>query len=197
MRFQQVTGPVMAKGVEDTAFYRYNRLVALNEVGGDPGTFGRRRRRASTARWSRPSAAGRRPCWPTSTHDTKRSEDVRARIALLSEIPDELGRRGASGGRRCNERHRSGDLPDRNLEYLLYQTLVGAQPLDVDRAVAYMEKATQEAKAHTSWIDPDPAYDEALRRFVEGVLGDERVPGRPRRLRRAARRAGPASTRWP
>ena len=162
MRFQQLTGPVMAKGVEDTAFYRYNRLVSLNEVGGDPGRFG-----IDTVEFHRANveAAER---WParmtaTSTHDTKRGEDVRARIGLLSEIPSEWERFA---------RRWMGRFPDANAEYLLYQTLVGAWPLSVDRAVAYMEKAAKEAKTHTSWVDPNPEYDAALRSFVESVLAD-------------------------
>ncbi|HUF32660.1 MAG TPA: malto-oligosyltrehalose synthase [Acidimicrobiales bacterium] len=170
-RFQQTTGPVMAKGVEDTTFYTYNRLIALNEVGGDPGhvpgdVSGFHRQMAEAQeRW--PAAM-----LTSSTHDTKRSEDVRARIALLSEIPEDF----AAAVRRwsdVNERHRSGDLPDRNVEWLLYQTLVGAHPLPADRALAYVEKATREAKVHTSWTDPDPSYDEAVRAFTEGILGDE------------------------
>ena len=170
LRFQQTTGPVMAKGVEDTAFYRYNRLVSLNDVGGDPGRFGttveelhaHNRRVASD--WPSTQLA-------TSTHDTKRSEDVRARIGLLSEIPtqwaDAVHRWTA-----VNAGHKRDGMPDTNAEYLLYQTLVGAWPLDADRATAYMAKATREAKAHTSWIDPDPAYDDALRDFVESILAD-------------------------
>jgi (1->4)-alpha-D-glucan 1-alpha-D-glucosylmutase len=169
-RFQQTTGPVMAKGVEDTTFYRFDRLISLNEVGGDPGHFG-----GDVAGFHEQLADAHRH-WPramlaSSTHDTKRSEDVRARIALLSEIPEAFGeavRRWSAQ----NERHRTGDLPDRNTEWLLYQTLVGAHPLTADRAVAYMEKATREAKAHTSWTDPVPDYDEAVRRFTEGILGD-------------------------
>ena len=170
LRFQQLTGPVMAKGAEDTAFYCYRRLMSLNEVGGDPGRFGttveeyhRHNRRTADA-------------WPStlltvSTHDTKRSGDVRARISLLSEIPDHWAlavRRWSSG----NEVHKRDDVPDRGAEYLLYQTLFGAWPLTVERAVAYMEKATKEAKEHTSWIDPDPEYDAAVRSFVESVLAD-------------------------
>jgi (1->4)-alpha-D-glucan 1-alpha-D-glucosylmutase len=114
--------------------------------------------------------------WPhtllaTSTHDTKRSEDVRARIGLLSEIPAEW----ADTVRRwtlMNARHKTDGLPDANTEYLLYQTLVGAFPLSAERAVAYMEKASREAKEHTSWIDPEPAYDDALRGFAEAILAD-------------------------
>lgn len=170
LRFQQTTGPVMAKGVEDTVFYVYNRFVALNEVGGDPGSFG-----ISPADFHDHMETAQRD-WPagllaTSTHDTKRSEDVRARLALLSEMPE----RWAEAVHRwseMNERTRSETGPDRNTEYLLYQTLVGAWPLEVDRALAYAEKAAKEAKVHTSWTDPDPAYETALRDFVTGLLAD-------------------------
>ena len=169
-RFQQTTGPVMAKGVEDTAFYRYNRLVALNEVGGDPGRFG------TTLEEFHVACAERQRLWPggmasTSTHDTKRSEDVRVRIALLSQDHERWSDAVRRWHRR-NARHRSGHLPDPNTEYLLYQTLVGAHPIDAARAAAYMEKATKEAKAGTSWIDPKPAFDAALRRFTESLLAD-------------------------
>jgi (1->4)-alpha-D-glucan 1-alpha-D-glucosylmutase len=162
----------MAKGVEDTAFYCFNRLVALNEVGGDPGRFGvsveefHRECAEAQARWPRTMLA-------TSTHDTKRGEDVRARLALLSEIPErwsEAVERWAA----INEPHRRGDSPDRNAEYLLYQTLVGAWPITPERVVAYMEKAAREAKAHTSWTDPRPAYEDALRGFILDVLADQR-----------------------
>jgi (1->4)-alpha-D-glucan 1-alpha-D-glucosylmutase len=171
LRFQQTTGPVMAKGVEDTTFYRYNRLTSLNEVGGHPGHFG-----ADVASLHADMAAAAQR-WPaamlaSSTHDTKRSEDVRARLALLSEIPTELAE-AVDRWSKANERHRTHGLPDRNAEWLLYQSLVGAHPLPVDRAAAYLEKATKEAKQHTSWIDPVPAYDDAVRRFVSGVLDDE------------------------
>ena len=170
-RFQQTCGPVMAKGVEDTAFYRYHRLVALNEVGGAPDRFG-----TSVAEFHTASAAMARD-WPhsmttLSTHDTKRSEDVRARLAVLSEAPREWAEavaRWTAG----NARFKTCGVPDRNAEYLLYQTLVGAWPLSTERAVAYMEKASREAKQHTSWVDPDPAYDEALADFVRSVLADE------------------------
>jgi (1->4)-alpha-D-glucan 1-alpha-D-glucosylmutase len=165
LRFQQTTGPVMAKGVEDTTFYRYNRLTSLNEVGGDPSRFGTRPARfhedlsLAAHRWPHAMLA-------SSTHDTKRSEDVRARIALLSEIPDVF----AAAADRWAARH---EPPDRNLAWLLYQTLIGAHPLPLDRALAYVEKATKEAKQRTSWIDPVPAYDAAVRRFVEELLADE------------------------
>jgi (1->4)-alpha-D-glucan 1-alpha-D-glucosylmutase len=107
----------------------------------------------------------------TSTHDTKRSEDVRARIALLSEQPEDFAE-AVARWTAINRSHHSSDFPDRNAEWLFYQNLVGAWPLPVDRAVAYMEKASKEAKEHTSWVDPDPTYDEALRKFVESALAD-------------------------
>ncbi|HEV7865891.1 MAG TPA: malto-oligosyltrehalose synthase [Acidimicrobiia bacterium] len=170
-RFQQVTGPVMAKGVEDTTFYTYNRLTALNEVGGNPGRFG-----VSPDEFHQGNEHAARH-WPgtllaTSTHDTKRSEDTRARIALLSEIPARFAAAVAEWSPLADRHRADPSLPDRNAEWLLYQTLVGAWPLPVDRAVAYMEKASKEAKEHTSWVDPDPVYDDALRRLVEGLLGD-------------------------
>lgn len=171
MRLQQTTGPVMAKSVEDTAFYNYNRLVALNEVGCSPGVWGTS---VDDFHSAMVRAANR---WPlslltTSTHDTKRSEDVRARLALLSEIPEEWGE-AVRRWSQINEAHRNGAHPDRNTEYLLYQTLVGAHPLEVERAVAYMNKAAREAKRFTSWTAPDEDYEAALERFVRGVLGDK------------------------
>ena len=171
MRFQQNTGPVMAKGLEDTVFYNFNRLVALNEVGGDPGRFG-----ILPAKFHGDCLETRR-LWATSmttttTHDTKRSEDVRARISLLSEIPEEWGR-AVERWSEHNRRHKTDDLPDRNAEYLLYQILVGAWPIDVDRATAYMLKATREAKAKTSWTNPNEPYEEALKKFVAGLMADK------------------------
>ena len=170
VRWQQTTGPGMAKGVEDTTFYRYHRLVALNEVGGDPGVFGIDVEEFHTA-----CVLAQRD-WPTrmttlSTHDTKRSEDVRARLLVLAELRDrwsELVRRWFDR----HEVHGRDGRPDANTAYLLFQTLVGAHPLPADRAVGYLEKASREAKQHTSWTDPDPAYDAALRDFVESVVGD-------------------------
>ena len=170
MRLQQLTGPVMAKGVEDTAFYCFNRLVSLNEVGGDPGRFGLSPDEfhlgcaEAQARWPRTMLA-------SSTHDTKRSEDVRARINLLSEIPErwmEAVRRWAE----LNGGYRREGFPDRNTEYLLYQTMVGAWPIEIERVLAYMEKASREAKTHTSWTDPNPIYDDALRAFVEDIMNN-------------------------
>ncbi|HEU4342147.1 MAG TPA: malto-oligosyltrehalose synthase [Candidatus Binatia bacterium] len=170
MRFQQLTGPVMAKGVEDTAFYCFNRLVSLNEVGGNPGSFG-----FSLDQFHR-ACSTMQSLWPrtmvtTATHDTKRGEDVRARINLLSELPG-LWSDAVRRWSHHNERHRANGFPDRNMEYLLYQTLVGAWPVETDRAVAYMEKASREAKTHTSWTNPSPTYERPLRAFVEGVLND-------------------------
>ncbi len=170
MRFQQLTGPVMAKGVEDTAFYCFNRLVSLNEVGGDPGRFGLPLTEFHTA-CREAQAAWPRAMLGSSTHDTKRSEDVRARISLLSEIPEHWSQ-AVLRWAELNERHRRNDLPDRNTEYLLYQTLIGAWPIDAERAAAYMEKASREAKTHTSWTDPNPDYDKTLRAFVEAILKD-------------------------
>ena len=181
-KFQQVTAPVTAKGVEDTAFYRYNRLVSLNEVGGDPDRFGvsveefHGQCRARQERWPAGMSA-------TSTHDTKRSEDVRARIHVLSEIPREW-RAAVGRWHRWNRRHAvevdGQPAPDRNDEYLLYQTLVGAWPLEppgpdgaaafTERIQAYLLKAAREAKVNTSWVNPNPAYDEAIQAFVARIL---------------------------
>ncbi len=171
MSFQQLTGPAMAKGVEDTAFYRFHRLIALNEVGGAPDRFG------CSATEFHEACAATQAHYPqtllaTSTHDTKRSEDVRARLAVLSEIPGrwaETVRRWATH----NEQYRSADIPDRNTEYLLYQTLVGAWPIGADRLGPYLEKAVREAKKHTSWTKPDEAYERGLHDFAETILGDE------------------------
>jgi len=171
MRFQQLTPAAMAKGVEDTAFYRHHRLVALNEVGGDPGTFGtsvavfHRHMEAAAAEWPRAMLA-------LSTHDTKRSADTRARLALLSEDPDGW-REAVDQLRRASEAHRTGDdLPTGADAYLFFQTVVGAWPIGVERAAAYAEKASREAKLRASWTAPDAAYDDALARFVRGSMGD-------------------------
>jgi (1->4)-alpha-D-glucan 1-alpha-D-glucosylmutase len=187
-KFQQVTAPVMAKGVEDTAFYVAQRLISLNEVGGDPARFG-----------IRPEALHafnqeQRLKWPfalcpLSTHDTKRSEDVRARINVLSEIPDDWGA-AVARYRELNRPHlqqiEDQVVPDPNEEYFLYQTLIGAWPLEpcsadeysifVKRIQAYMEKALHEAKVHSSWINPDPDYDKAIQDFV-GLILDDKLSG--------------------
>ena len=183
-RFQQVTSPVMAKGIEDTAFYRYFPLVSLNEVGSDPS-----RGAASLAEFHRHNRV-RQTDWPqsltcSSTHDTKRSEDARARINVLSEIPH-LWRKAVNRWARVNRRHRrevdGQPAPSRNDEYLFYQNLVGIWPPAIAdakeiarltaRMIAYMEKATHEAKVHTSWINPASEYDAAVHQFVAAVLAD-------------------------
>jgi (1->4)-alpha-D-glucan 1-alpha-D-glucosylmutase len=185
LKFQQVTGPVTAKGVEDTTFYIYNRLVALNEVGGEPQQFG-----ISIHRFHERNLDRQRN-WPasllaTSTHDTKRSEDVRARILAISEQAD-LWRRSLSRWRAVNRRWKKqieeAEAPDANEEYLLYQTLLGTWPIDqtgaplpdpgpeyVERIQAYMNKALNEAKINTSWIQPNDEWLGATREFVEKVL---------------------------
>ncbi len=189
MKFQQLTGPVMAKGVEDTSFYIFNRLIALNEVGGEPDRFGVSPEELHA--W----LAERAERWPhalsaSSTHDTKRSEDVRARIDVLSEVPD-LWEAHVTGWAELNRAHKRDDegrpVPDAGDEYLLYQTLAGAWPLGgtedqahqdfVARVQAYMEKATREAKEHTSWIEPNAAYDAGLKEFVAAVLDREANAG--------------------
>ena len=185
LKLQQVTGPVTAKALEDTAFYVYLRLASLNEVGGEPREFG-----TGVAAFHALNAE-RQERWPgslaaTSTHDTKRSEDVRVRIAALSEAPREwraLLPRWARQNRRFRTEVDGVAAPDRNDELLLYQTLVGTFP-DCDgqpagaewdayaaRIVAYMQKAIREAKVHTSWTNVDAAYEDAVRRFTGGVLG--------------------------
>jgi (1->4)-alpha-D-glucan 1-alpha-D-glucosylmutase len=170
-RFQQLTGPAMAKGVEDTAFYVYNRFIALNEVGGNPSRFG------TSLEQFHEAAMETQHRWPltmlaTTTHDTKRGEDVRTRLALLSEQPgpwiEAVSRWSA-----MTEAHRTGEWPDRNTEYFFYQTLVGAWPVCTRRLTAYMEKASREAKTYTSWTSPHAEYDEALQAFVTHCLGDQ------------------------
>jgi (1->4)-alpha-D-glucan 1-alpha-D-glucosylmutase len=186
MRFQQFTGPVQAKGVEDTAFYRHNVLLSLNEVGGDPAAA------VTTPDVFHRTNIDRRERWPfsmttTATHDTKRGEDARARLNVLSEIADEWART-VSRLARMNAALRSpvdGDpAPDRNDEYLFYQALLSAWPSELlsapiparapdglsARMAAFVTKATREAKLHTSWIAPDDAYGDALTTFVERTL---------------------------
>jgi (1->4)-alpha-D-glucan 1-alpha-D-glucosylmutase len=182
LRFQQYTAPVMAKGMEDTACYVYNRLTSLNDVGFDPRLFGvstgafhhENRERLS----SRP-----RTLVATSTHDSKRGEDVRSRINLLSEVPQEWQRHLVRWSRVNRGRKRLLDgarAPDRNDEYLLYQTLLGTWPLQrpdaagwdiyTERIVAYMQKTIREAKRHTSWINPHADYEDAMQHFVHALL---------------------------
>ena len=171
MRFQQFTGPVMAKGVEDTALYCYNPLVGLNEVGSDPSRPG-----VSVEEFHRFCGITQKQHPYTmltlSTHDTKRSDDVRARLAVLSEMPSRW-RISLRKWSRMNERFRTASFPDQNTEYLYYQTLIGAWPLDEDRAFAYMEKATREAKQFTNWTTPNKDFEAALRSFVHNTLPHE------------------------
>ena len=171
MRFQQFTGPVMAKGVEDTALYCYNRLTGLNEVGSDPSRPG-----VSVDEFHTFCADTHRNRPLTmvtlSTHDTKRSEDVRARIAVLSEMAVRW-RSALRRFSRTNAQFRSGEFPDRNAEYLYYQTLIGAWPLTPDRAAAYMLKAARESKQHTSWTAGNAEYEAALQSFIHGTLQHE------------------------
>jgi (1->4)-alpha-D-glucan 1-alpha-D-glucosylmutase len=171
-RFQQVAGAVMAKGVEDTAFYRYTRLVALNEVGSDPDRISTLDEFHATCA----ETARGRPLTllATTTHDTKRAEDARLRVGLLSEMP-ERWRDAVERLDRLAARHRGAHPPSRAAEYLLYQTLVAAHPLDTDRAWAYMLKAAREAKADTNWIEPDQQYEADLQWFVRGMLADPDV----------------------
>ena len=184
MKLQQYSGPVQAKGLEDTAFYRYNLLLSLNEVGGDPSRVGRSVDDFHAAN------AHRLEHWPfemlaTATHDTKLGEDVRARVNALSELPDDWGREVAKW-MRTNKPHRTivdGEpAPDRNDEYRLYQALVGAWPPEIrddvlaaprdliERFQAYMLKSVREAKIHTSWLTPHQEYEDALNLFIERTL---------------------------
>jgi (1->4)-alpha-D-glucan 1-alpha-D-glucosylmutase len=184
VRFQQTTGPVEAKGVEDTACYRWPRLISLNEVGCDPDWFG------VTQGEFHAAAVRRAADWPTamttlSTHDTKRQEDVRARLAVLAEIPQEWGTQVARW-------HEEGTAVDADTEYLLWQTVVGAWPISAERLAGYVTKAIREAKRHTSWTQPNEEYEAAvlalaaralddqelsasIARFVAGIAGDAAV----------------------
>ncbi|PYK72736.1 MAG: malto-oligosyltrehalose synthase, partial [Verrucomicrobia bacterium] len=185
LKFQQFTGPIMAKGLEDTAFYIYNRLAALNEVGGDPHFFGLR------VEGFHQHNLRRQRDWPssllaTSTHDTKRSEDVRARMLAISEIPQLWGRslqKWRTANRRFKKEIDEAEAPDAGEEYLLYQTLLGTWPVDVDGVAApsvskefvsriqgYMAKALKEAKLNTSWIQPNENWDNAMVEFVARIL---------------------------
>jgi (1->4)-alpha-D-glucan 1-alpha-D-glucosylmutase len=164
-RFEQTSGPVMAKGVEDSAYYRWARFVVLNEVGGDPAHFGLTPQGFHEAQARR---LARRPESMTAltTHDTKRSEDTRARLAVLAEVPTEW----AQLVRRLLSRH---PLPDRPLAHLVWQNLVGAWPLSRERAHAYAEKAAREAGLSTTWTDVDAAFEAQLHAMVDGAYDDE------------------------
>ncbi|MFH1674371.1 MAG: malto-oligosyltrehalose synthase [Pseudomonadota bacterium] len=179
MRLQQLTGPLMAKGFEDTALYIYNRLISLNEVGGSPQVFG------ITPMDFHAFNNKRNNHWPhsmnaTATHDTKRGEDVRARVNVLSEIPDEWEQHLKKWSRlnaRRKKTRKGKPAPDRNDEYLLYQTLIGAFPFHgedygvfVKRIKDYMIKAVREAKIHTAWLRPDTEYEDLLLAFIDKIL---------------------------
>ena len=185
LKFQQYTGPIMAKGMEDTAFYIFNRLAGLNEVGGEPQQFG-----IGVDAFHQRNQQRQRD-WPatmltTSSHDTKRSEDVRARMIAISEIP-ELWRRSLPRWRAVNRRWKKQieelEAPDANEEYLLYQTLIGSWPVEMSGAAArtaspeyveriqnYMVKALNEAKLNTSWVQPNEPWLSATRTFVAKLL---------------------------
>jgi (1->4)-alpha-D-glucan 1-alpha-D-glucosylmutase len=177
MKFQQLTGPVMAKSVEDTTFYIYNRLASLNEVGGHPEQFGttldafHQHNQKHIEQWPHTMLA-------TSTHDTKRSEDVRARIDVLSEIPDEWDaalQRWQAHNADKKVMVDDAPAPDANEEYLYYQTLLGAWSDDetlCERLTAYMNKAVNESKVHTSWLNPNENYNAAVETFVQHTLND-------------------------
>ncbi len=168
--FQQLCTAVAAKAVEDTAFYRYHRCLALNEVGADPGQFS-----TDAAAFHRTMQAWQlqhpRGMRSTATHDSKRGEDVRARLTMLTEAADtwiELARRWAER----SDAHRIDGQPDRNFEYYLYQTLAGAWPLSRDRAHTHAEKAARESKVFTDWLTPSEEYERAVHHFVDGLYDD-------------------------
>jgi (1->4)-alpha-D-glucan 1-alpha-D-glucosylmutase len=167
-RFQQTTPPVVAKGIEDTAFYRYGRLLSLCDVGGDPGRFG-----IDLARFHAASAerAARFPqaMLTTMTHDTKRSADVRARITALTWLTDEWPARVHAWLATTDELRSPAGAPDDLERYFLFQTLAGAWPIERERVEAYMEKAGREAKRNTNWIEPDADWEDAVRAFVAGL----------------------------
>jgi (1->4)-alpha-D-glucan 1-alpha-D-glucosylmutase len=171
MRFQQLTASTMAKGVEDTAFYRFHRLVSRNEIGGDPARFSVTPQQVHEAFGE---TVRRHPLamLATATHDTKRGEDTRIRISLLSEVPERWSRM-VRGWYERHERFRSQKGPDAGLRYLLYQTLVGTWPAGEERVLLYLEKAAREAKLQTSWLAPNSEYEQSVRSFVRSLLGDD------------------------
>jgi (1->4)-alpha-D-glucan 1-alpha-D-glucosylmutase len=167
MRFQQFTAPVMAKGVEDTAFYCFNRMIGLNEVGASPElngvTLNDFHAFCDRTHMLYPQAMN-----TLSTHDTKRSDDVRARLAVLTEIPGPW-RAALRRWSRMNRLCKVGEFLDRNTEYFLYQTLIGAWPIAKERTIAYMEKAVREAKEQTSWTQQNKEFEDALREFIRCI----------------------------
>ncbi len=178
-KFQQLTGPATAKGLEDTAFYRSTRFISLNEVGGNPGEFGVSVEEFHA--WNQYKASN----WPhsllaTATHDTKRGEDVRARLNVLSELPGEWRERVMQWKKINLPLKTQAEVPSLCDEYLLYQTLVGTWPSTerngkeyIERIQSYLVKAAREAKIHTSWTDPDAGYEESLKSFAAQVLASE------------------------
>jgi (1->4)-alpha-D-glucan 1-alpha-D-glucosylmutase len=167
-RFQQFTSAVMAKGVEDTAFYCFNRMIGLNEVGAAPD------RNGLTVKEFHSYCAKMQTTHPLtmttlSTHDTKRADDVRARLAVITEVSGQW-KTALKRWSRMNATFRTGKDPDRNTEYFLYQTLIGTWPIAKDRLIAYMEKATREAKQQTSWTQKNSEFEDALRSFIERIL---------------------------
>jgi (1->4)-alpha-D-glucan 1-alpha-D-glucosylmutase len=179
MRLQQLTGPAMAKGLEDTAFYRYARFLALNDVGGDPAHFSETRDELHA--W----LGERQRLSPlslnaTSTHDTKRSEDVRARLAVLSEVPEDWRRHVQAWRERLARATRAlgssaTRIPEPQMEYALWQNLVGAWPISATRMSEYALKAARETKRHTSWVNPNGAYEEALADYVSALYEDAKL----------------------
>ena len=180
-KFQQLTGPLMAKGFEDTTLYIYNRLISLNEVGGNPGKFG------LAVEDFHNFLEKRNDKWPNSlntlsTHDTKRGEDMRARLNVLSEIPDEWNA-ALLKWHEMNARFKntSGNIPEENDEYFLYQTLIGSFPIDnndlaefKNRIKDYIIKAVREAKVHTAWLKPDDEYENGFTEFIDNILNQEK-----------------------
>jgi (1->4)-alpha-D-glucan 1-alpha-D-glucosylmutase len=162
---------VMAKGVEDTAFYCFNRMIGLNEVGAAPERDGISLDEFHA--WCAKTQAGHPMSMNTlSTHDTKRSDDVRARLAVLTEIPGRW-RTALHRWSRKNQQFKTGTFPDRNTEYFLYQTLIGAWPIETERITAYMQKAAREAKQQTSWTQQNKEFEDALKTFIERILSSQ------------------------
>ncbi len=187
LRFQQFTSPVMAKGVEDTAFYCYNRLTAMSEVGGDPDRNG-----ISVAEFheycTKMQATHPLTMTTLSTHDTKRSEDVRARIAVLSEIASEFAAEIARWSEQTSQ-HRSDEV-DRGTEYFYYQTLIGAWPISPERMKAYMQKAMREAKERTTWVANNKEYEDGVNQFIDKTLEDTRFVAEVKAFVGRIKRAG-------
>ncbi|MFL6146931.1 MAG: malto-oligosyltrehalose synthase [Pseudonocardiaceae bacterium] len=169
IRFQQTSGAVMAKGVEDTAYYRWTRFIALNEVGGDPDRFGIDLDAFHAALAQREELAPQ-GMTTLSTHDTKRSADVRARLAVLAELPEWWA--GAVREFTKLAQAAGASVPDPALGHLLWQTLVGAWPLPPDRLHAYLEKAMREARTHTTWTDPNEPFESAMHAVADAALTD-------------------------